>query len=200
MKKKLLFTALSVILSCSFTACGSVQENDTATSSDTVISTTEEVNTSETAQENNPYDVIDNFIANYNSVSDLQISNLTPLDISGADYRTEYRLRAFENAVGEKGTIGNNSIQIVNYGVYKNDSLRFYLTADSSETAVNICYGILSSLNSSVTYEEISNTIMSFNPPGSSSEYFDSNYTCVAIKSDEIMIDFTNMDLRKHLK
>ena len=48
----------------------------------------------------------------------LQITNISILDIRDSDYRVEYRLNAFKNAVGEKGFIGNTEIQIVNYGVY----------------------------------------------------------------------------------
>ena len=105
----------------------------------------------------NPYSIIDNFISKYNVASDNQITNISILDIRDSDYRVEYRLNAFKNAVGEKGFIGNTEIQIVNYGVYANNSLRFYFTIDTADVGTNICYNIVRLLDDSVPYDDFVN-------------------------------------------
>lgn len=38
------------------------------------------------------------------------------MDIQIDDYRTEFRLNIFKNALGKKGTITGGNIEIVNYG------------------------------------------------------------------------------------
>lgn len=45
---------------------------------------------------------IDKFIECYNLSCKNQITDIQDMDIQGLDYRTEYRLNAFKNAVGKK--------------------------------------------------------------------------------------------------
>ena len=113
MKKKLLFIILTSTLLASCIACASSRTDDT------IVQNSSSDDASTAMKDNdNPYSIIDNFISKYNVASDNQITNISILDIRDSDYRVEYRLNAFKNAVGEKGFIGNTEIQIVNYGVY----------------------------------------------------------------------------------
>lgn len=95
MKKKLLFIILTSTLLASCIACGSSRMNDTSVQNFSVNDATDATNDND-----NPYSIIDNFISKYNVASDNQITNISILDIRDSDYRVEYRLNAFKNAVG----------------------------------------------------------------------------------------------------
>ena len=81
------------------------------------------------------------------------------MDIQGEDYRTEFRLGAFKNAVGQKGSIPAGTLQVVNYGVWDNDSIRIYARVDSHDAAVELVYNLIHVLDGSVTDEEISDAL-----------------------------------------
>ena len=77
---------------------------------------------------------IDKFIECYNLSCKNQITDIQDMDIQGLDYRTEYRLNAFKNAVGKKGIVNDSTIHIVNYGYPINDCIRIYFDTPSYDT------------------------------------------------------------------
>ena len=86
----------------------------------------------------NEYAVVDNFILKYNTVANFPISDITEMDIHGEDYRTEFRLGAYDNALGKKGIADNSTFEVVNYGGWNNDYLRVYIHTDTLENAHSI--------------------------------------------------------------
>lgn len=107
----------------------------------------------------NEYAVVEKFIELYNASSEIPISDLAAMDIQGEDYRTEFRLNAFKNAVGQKGAFNGGSIQIVNYGVWSNDEIRIYAQADSHDTALEMVYSIIHILDNTITDDEIAENL-----------------------------------------
>ena len=190
MKKKLLFIVLTTTLLATCVACGSSHADDAIVQNSSSDGTNIVMK-----DDNNPYRIIDNFISEYNSAFDNQITNISVLDIMDSDYRVEYRLNAFKNAVGEKGLLGNTEVQIVNYGVYVNNCLRFYFTIDSADTGINICYNIVHLLDDSATYDDFVNTFSSYDSDSVHNVRLDfDNITVASGSGNEIMIDCTKIN------
>ena len=108
-----------------------------------------------TQQATEPVDIVGLFIDRYNSTAAVQIADVSELDVQGDDYRVEYRLQAFDDAVGQKGTIGNGTIEIINY----RDSIRVYATADTEETAIGIISVVIGIIDETITAEDVSESL-----------------------------------------
>lgn len=108
-----------------------------------------------TQQATEPVDIVGLFIDRYNSTAAVQIADVSELDVQGDDYRVEYRLQAFDDAVGQKGTIGNGTIEIINY----RDSIRVYATADTEETAIGIISVVIGIIDETITAEDVSENL-----------------------------------------
>lgn len=94
------------------------------------------------------YAVVDRFIEAFGAE---KITDVSEMDIQGADYRNEFRLYAFSNAVGKKGHIDGGDIQIVNYGGKKNSKIRIYGHVDTVEQATGLCTAVALILDSSIS-------------------------------------------------
>ena len=105
----------------SFVGCSSSTNNETNENKEKIETKSKKVN---------KYKIIDEFISNYEKKYNTSIADVQKMNIQGEDYRVEFRLNAFKNAIGKKGTLNGYKIEIVNYGVWSRDSLRIYLTAD----------------------------------------------------------------------
>lgn len=121
---------------------------------------TDGLQASETQSEPNGSDenkflVINNFISAYNKTAAYPISSPCEMDLHGEDYRTEFRLGAFKNAVGQKGTVSGFEFEVVNYGSNGNKSLRIYTTVKSREMANQIIFDVVRILDSSVSESKI---------------------------------------------
>lgn len=108
-----------------------------------------------TQQATEPVDIVGLFIDRYNSTAAVQIADVSELDVQGDDYRVEYRLQSFDDAVGQKGTIGNGTIEIINY----RDSIRVYATADTEETAIGIISVVIGIIDETITAEDVSENL-----------------------------------------
>lgn len=100
--------------------------------------------------------VIDAFIDNYNNTSPFPVTDISDMDIQGDDYRTEFRLAAFENAIGKKGTVSEGTLEVVNYGVWKNDQIRVYAYVDTYESAFEIVCSIIHIFDPTISPDAIS--------------------------------------------
>lgn len=98
---------------------------------------------------------LDLFIERFNNISAMPIENIEELDIRESDYRVEYRLQSFDNAVGKKGRVGTATIEIVNFGALKNENIRVYVVTDSKESAFEISRCLIHILEPSITDDEI---------------------------------------------
>lgn len=103
----------------------------------------------------NEYDLVDKFIGSLSESIGSEFSDITSLDIQGEDYRTEYRTFGFENAIGKRASIPGGSIEVVNYGSSKNESLRIYANLDSFELVSQLYENIVHLLDHSITDEDI---------------------------------------------
>lgn len=117
-----------------------------------------------------PYEVIDSFILEYNKVSDMEITDTDEIDItdkSNEYYRTEFRLAAFQGAPAKRGTIGNATIVLINYGSLNRDGFRIYVFADSEEELKNIFVTASILFDNSISMDEIENAFSKFETAGS---------------------------------
>lgn len=156
-KKKFIITAISAIWFLIALVLGNSSEETELATIETDYVTTPET-TTETESETEAIDefgLINQFINSYNSYASEPITDIEEMDIQGDDYRTEFRLNAYADAVGLKGVINGNEIEIINYGNFKNDLLRIYADTDSYDSTVEIYTTILKTINSSITDEEI---------------------------------------------
>lgn len=150
----------------------------------------------------NEYTVVENFIELYNASSEIPISDLVAMDIQGEDYRTEFRLNAFKNAVGQKGSIATGTIEVVNYGVWENDSIRIYARVESHEAAIAIVYDIVHILDAAVPDDQIAEDISTehsilLGDRNQISGYISPDYADGGIVGYDVMIDCSNVDFAK---
>lgn len=207
MKKVIVTAIVSAVISLSIMACNSPESSDTSINYNETISSepteSESIPISE-SKEIDPYSSVDIFINNYNSISDYHITGINELDIQGIDYRTEYRLDAFKDAVGYKGTINENEIHIVNYGNFSNDSIRIYMIADSIDKVIDVYEKSICVLDDTISDIEIKDGYSSLDTTGSANFYLGkSNYisgyiNCIyadgGINGYELMIDCSKLN------
>lgn len=136
-------------------------------------------------------DPIEKFIELYNENADenKKIENAISADLQGSDYKTEFRLSAFKDAIGFKGEIEDSEILIVNYGIFNLDSLRVYITPETGCDVNSLAKDIIHILDSAITDQEIDEQL------GKASLYLgDTGYITGYITNDDVMIDCTKFD------
>ena len=191
MNKKITTAMLIAAMAMSVMACNGKSVETQAPTSEFLpttetTATTDVPDTEESAQENS---AVDRFIEFYNASYDNKITDISDLDVQGDDYRTEYRLGAFKNAVGKKGMLDQNEIEIVMYG-YSNDKIRFYMTTDSMDDAIQICTNIIHLLDDSISDDEIAEEFDSLDTTKYTSLYLgDTGYIGGYIDNCTFMID-----------
>lgn len=147
-----------------------------------------------TAHAVSPKSILTDFIDQYNSVSQLPVDGITAMDIQGDDYRTEFRLNAFEDAVGQKGTFSGGTMQVVIYGTWELDQIRIYAYADTYEAAAEVAGAVIGILGPELSPDEIAKVL---EEPGNISlgdryyitGYINADYANGGIAGYEIMID-----------
>lgn len=156
---------LALIISLVLCACGDTSPSESSASAappQTTAATTEPVS---------EYAVIDAFILQYDGIAPAPLADVVQMDIQGEDYQTEFRLPAFDNAVGKKAYSGDDLIQIVNYGVRNNDSIRFYGFFGSYDAATQFVYDVVHILDSEIPDDEIADQFSGFEYTGSVNVY-----------------------------
>lgn len=156
MKRRITAAMLIAATAMSVMACNGKSAETQAPTSETLITTetTATTDTTDTEESTQEGSAVDRFIEIYNDSYDDKITDISDLDIQGDDYRTEYRLGAFKKAVGKKGILDQNEIEIITYG-YSNSAIRFYMTTDSMDDATKICRNIIHLLDNSISDDEI---------------------------------------------
>lgn len=191
MNKKITTAMLIAAMTMSIMACNGKSVETQAPTTEILpttetIMTTNTPDTEEDIQENN---AVDRFIEIYNDSYDDKITDISDLDIQGDDYRTEYRLGAFKKAVGKKGILDQNEIEIITYG-YSNSAIRFYMTTDSMDDATKICRNIIHLLDNSISDDEITEEFDSLDTTKYASLYLgDTGYIGGYIDNCTFMID-----------
>lgn len=182
-------------------SCSNDDPQDTHASDETSIPEVSSTTLPTIATQTDTRSIFDRFIDLYGRD---RITNIKKLDINGNDYRTEYRLDAFKRAIGQKGNIDCGTIEILNYGVWTNDSIRFYATVDTLENAKALCTDIIHILDSSISDEDISSefspldTVSSANiylgSTGYISGYIHTNYANGGVSGYDVMIDCSKIN------
>lgn len=195
--KKWWFWAVIVVVVMGIAGIAGNGAPEQGTTQPTETTATEETTTAPT--EANEYAVVEKFVELYNASSEIPISNLVAMDIQGEDYRTEFRLSAFKNAVGQKGSISAGTLQVVNYGVWDNDSIRIYARLDTHDAAVELVYNLIHVLDGSVTDEEISDDLgtehsILLGDKDQISGYINEDYADGGIVGYDVMIDCSSVD------
>lgn len=195
--KKWWFWAVIVVVVMGIAGIAGNGAPEQGTTQPTETTATEETTTAPT--EANEYAVVEKFVELYNASSEIPISNLAAMDIQGEDYRAEFRLGAFKNAVGQKGSIPAGTLQVVNYGVWDNDSIRIYARLDTHDAAVELVYNLIHVLDGSVTDEEISDALgtehsILLGDKDQISGYISEDYADGGIVGYDVMIDCSSVD------
>lgn len=193
---------LIVIVAIGAAGCSGDAEQLQQTTHPTEVTATEDSVTTPVAiesTEKSDDDILNKFFEMYNSLSDNHVSNLSDMDIQGDDYRTEFRLNAFENAVGKKGKINAGFVEAVNYGVWGNDSIRIYARLDSYDAAIDLAYDVIHVLDSTITDDKISEEIgteknMILGDKNQISGYISADYADGNVVGYDVMIDCTNIE------
>lgn len=144
------------------------------------------------------FSFINSFVEQYNSSTTNPITDITDMDIQGEDYRTEYRLGAFDKAVGKKGKINGETIDIVNYGTWENDSIRIYITAPTLDLAKEIFIATIQVWDKTLTENEIMEEFdaasIYLGETGYITGYVNEDYSNGGIAGYEIMLDCTKLN------
>ncbi len=181
MKKKTIAMFFISFAILSMSACGdsqppeaeitdsSISEPNSSTATNDVISSADD---SSEQYESSPYEIVDAFIADYNELSQTPIENIIEIDINDKDgeyYRTEFRLLAFEDAPAICGSIGNSSIEVINYGTMSKDGLRIYVSSDTYDAMKEILENSMKIFDPSVSVSDIETSVYNLidsNNPG----------------------------------
>lgn len=195
-----LFCILLFLISILLVGCGSADIEHVITES-TAEPVTEEATLPPTTEPINEYATIEQFVELFNGHSDLIIADLVPMDIQGDDYQTEFRLPAFKNSVGLKGFVGEDSIQIVNYGAFENDQLRIYARVASLETAEALVTDLVYVFDDTISAEDIAFELSSpssiyLGDAGYISGYINTDYANGGVAGYDIMIDCTHINFQ----
>ena len=108
MNKRIVALLIAGTMALSLSACGNASNDNTVNPSPTTESqnvqekSTSTNHDSKAKEDDDEFASITQFISLYNETATTPITDVTDMDIHGADYRTEFRLGAFKNAVGKK--------------------------------------------------------------------------------------------------
>ncbi len=139
---------------------------------------------------------LDNYIEKYNSLANCQIINLSVFDLhdkSSQHYRTEFRLKAFENATARTGTLDSNIIDIIDYSSFSltnSYNIRIYANISNKDIVkefIRISSQIFDSTITENDLEEVYNNINDYR-----FTLGENNHIHGYIQGTEIMLDYNN--------
>lgn len=140
--------------------------------------------------------VIDTFSEQYNAISNYKITNLVNFDVHDKNsdhYRVEFRLNAFNNAIGKTGTIENSNIDLIDYSSNIFQNLRIYTTIPNQEVMkifFNTTINILNPEISNSELEKIYSNINKFEQKNFSFNNINGYITLNNNNEYEIFIDY----------
>ena len=176
--------------------CGRSDEAPEASPQTTATIETEAITLAPTEKEVNEYEAIDKAIELLSSELGADSSRVTLLDINGDDYRTEYRLAAFKDAIGKKMPVPGGKIDIVYYGSFSK-SMRVYGSIDTLEGASALYEACVHAMDPAVSDEEIrsqyndSGRDINFvlGKAGKMSGFINAHYENGSLAGYEVMVD-----------
>lgn len=127
------------------------------------INTQDTSNSIEAEQTIGEINVNEKFIEKYNSISTSKIENTITYNAQDKEsgyYRVEFRLGAFDNNTSLHGSIGSNSVDLINYGYFdEKDELRFYASVENEDEMKIIFKNAINILDSNISDEAIDKAI-----------------------------------------
>lgn len=154
----------AVLLLCVYLAgCGGQQNNSNEPN---LSVANEEIAKSEKTSESEKISIEDSLLLfvdefNDNNATSLEyVENFVPSDNSGSHYRTEFRLSAYENAIGKSYLFGSATVDIVVREDYFGEILtRVYMDNATIEQCADMISIASPIMDSSISDDEIQNTI-----------------------------------------
>lgn len=130
---------------------------------DTTSTQKNNTNGNNTEQVEKEIKVNETFIEKFNSISSSKIENIVTYNAQDKEsgyYRTEFRLNTFENNTSIHGTIGNSTVDLINYGsLNEKDKFRFYASIENEEQMKEIFKSAINVIDSSISDDEINEEI-----------------------------------------
>lgn len=140
--------------------------SETSSENDNNVNVEQQSDTNENSSANETValkdgELVDAFVSKFNELSDTDITDVEQIEITqeSGNYRTEYRLPAFKNAVVKRGNIGDGTIDIVAYGGLGNTDLRCYVSTDSEDFAADVFTTVAKMMYPDVTATDLDNAL-----------------------------------------
>lgn len=154
-------------------------------------------NTSNVSPDYNTENLINIFVDDFNMKSSNKIIDLKDFDVNDKNsgyYRTEFRLAAFENAIGKVGSISGNAVVFVNYSSknFQTKNFRIYATVNDKTLIKEILKYSVEILDKSVSNQDIEN-IFTYIDTGNFKNFVLGENDSITgyIDNSTIMIDFS---------
>lgn len=170
MKRK--FIIILIACTCvSLFGCGTSSDKatDNTDTNLTLESTTKNddlgADESEETEETTPTldEIAVSYVEQFNDASenDLEFSeDFIPSDKSGAHYRTEFRLAAYDDAIGKSYTFGETSVDIIARQSYSGDAiLRVYMNGATLDQCLEIVQYFSPIMDEDITESELQETL-----------------------------------------
>lgn len=122
----------------------------------------EETPEDETVHETTPEEIIDSFVEGFNSDSSRLtfVEDFTPSDSSNAYYRVEFRLAAYQDAVGKAYLFGNAYVDIIaRKDFYGEEVIRIYMSNATFEQCIEMIKIGSPLIDGAVTDDEIQEAV-----------------------------------------
>lgn len=141
---------------------------------------------------------LDNYIEKYNSLANCQIINLSVFDLhdkSSQHYRTEFRLKAFENATARTGTLDSNIIDIIDYSSFSltnSYNIRIYANISNKDIVKEFIRISSQIFDSTITENDLEEVYNNNNINDYRFTLGENNHIHGYIQGTEIMLDYNN--------
>lgn len=139
-------------------------------------------------------DVISQFVDSFNKTSDVDLAyveDFVPSDKSGSHYRTEFRLAAYSDAMGQSYKYGNLTVDIVSRTTVMGDEkIRIYMDNASIDQCLEIIEISAPIIDESISESELQETLDYIENNKTANGYYFSNLGLVLLGNDEDGYDF----------
>lgn len=169
----------------------SEETTDNADTTEDIVSTEETtLNSGVDSIENNNMSIIEEFVNSYNSSADNDLVFSEDFDVqdkSSFHYETEFRLSAYDDAIGKSYTLDNATIDLVlRTASLSNDTIiRLYASNATLEQCNDIISNASVLMDSQISQEDVQNTISYINENKEANGYYYGDLGIVLLGSDD---------------
>lgn len=151
-----------------------VPQDDTATPAENVA---DEISPNEhSTEEILPNEYIENVVSKYNAhaaESLVFVEDFTPSDKESGHYRTEFRLGAYDDAVGKSYLLGENVVDLVaSPTIFKEINFRVYADGISIEQAIELIQNMSPVMDENLTATELQATLTEVSTKKTANGYY----------------------------